>query len=168
VAVEPATPPQVQAARQKWQTLRQAIARGQETTVAFTAGDLNALIAGDPAFASLRDHAHVSIADSLITLELSAQITGAEWKGLEGRWFNGRVQFGFSYVDDTAAVDLRSAEANGIEVPSWTFTSSFREAFNRGVNESLRRNMGNQAMLRHVKLLSVQDAKVLVTTRGTR
>lgn len=150
-------------------TLRGAIRNKQEATIEFTDADLNALIANDRGFSGARGHAHFAIANSTISLDLSAPLVSLPWKILKARWWNGRVRFGLSYIDDEFNIDIKSAEANGHAVPRWIFSPQFSHSFNRNFNESFHRESHRNAndLWRHLKMMSVQDGKLIVTTRGT-
>ena len=55
--------------------LRTAIADNKETTVEFTGADLNALFARDPDFEDLRGRVRIEIADSTMTIAVSAPLS---------------------------------------------------------------------------------------------
>lgn len=170
VAVQQATSAETQAAEEKANALRTAVRNNQETTVEFTATDLNALIANDPDFRGMRGRARVAIANSKISLDVSAPLGSMKWSRLRNRWFNGHVELTFSYVDDNFNVDINSAEANGHSVPSALLNSEFTSSFNRSLNESFRRESRRHPerdeLWRHIKMISVQNDKVIVTTRS--
>lgn len=170
-SIQIATPTNVQSqgAASKAQQLRTALQSNQETTVVFTADDINALIAQDPNFRGVRGSAHVAINNSIVSLELSAPLRSFPWSHVKERWFNGEIQFGFSYVDDKVVVDPKAAEANGHHVPSWILSSDFKTRLNDGINQgfhdSLRKDPKSQEFWSHIKLAYVQDDKLIVTTR---
>jgi hypothetical protein len=151
------------------ETLRASIRDKQETTIEFTATDLNALVANDPGFRGARGRAHFAIANSTISLDLSVPLASASWRLFKSRWFNGRVRFGVSYVDEEFSFDLKSAEANGHTIPARLFSVEFSRSFNRSFNESFRRASRGyrDEFWRHLKMISVQDDKLIVITRGT-
>jgi hypothetical protein len=168
VQIEQASPQEMQLAEAKMDTLRSAIRNRQETTVAFTAADLNTLIAKDPGFSGARGRAHFAIGNSTVSLDLSAPLDSMSLKLLKSHWFNGRVQFGVSYVDDEFTFDIKSAEANGHRVPRALFSPEFSRSFSRSFNESFHRESHRRSddLWRHLKMISVQDDKLVVTTRG--
>jgi hypothetical protein len=159
----------VQAAEAKMDALRGAIRNKVETTIQFTSGDINALIAHDPAFRGMRGHAHVTIDNSLIVLEVSTPLNFTSWERLKERWFNGNVQFGLSYVDEELNFDLKSAETNSRSLPSILFNADFLRAFNRSLNQSFHRESRQHAddVWHRLKMISVQNGQLIVTTRGT-
>jgi hypothetical protein len=166
VEVRQPTPAEAQAAEAKREALRVAISNNQETTVEFTADDLNALIANDPDFRRAHGRARVAIADSIVSLDLSAPLDSVKWTRLRGRWFNGNIRFGMSYVDGDFFFDLKSAEANGRQIPSFVFSSDFERSFSRSFTKSFRpRRDRDEWLKKHIRTISVQDDKVILTTR---
>jgi hypothetical protein len=169
IEVRQATPAERQVARAKLDTLRSAARNHQETTIEFNADEINALIANEPEFRGARGHMRVAIANSIASLDISAPLDSMHWKRLKGRWFNGNIEFGFSYVDENFNFDVRSAEANGYQFPRMILTSDFMQSFNRSFNESFHRESGKHVdadtLWRHIKMASLQGDKLVVTTR---
>jgi hypothetical protein len=170
IQVRQATPAERQVARAKLDTLRSAARNHQETTIEFNADEINALIANEPEFRGTRGHVRVAIANSIASLNVSAPLDSMHWKRLKGRWFNGNIELGFSYVDDNFNFDVRSAEANGHQFPRAILTSDFLQSFNRRFNESFQRESAKHVdannLWRHIKLASLQGDKLVVTTRA--
>jgi len=164
VEVQQPTPAEAQAAQAKREALRAAIRNNQETTVEFTADDLNTLIANDPDFRRARGRVRVAIADSVVSLDLSAPLDSLKWARLQGRWFNGKIRFGVSYVDDDFFFDLKSAEANGRQIPRFVFSSDFERSFSRSFTKSFHPGRERE-WLKHIRTISVQDDKVILSTR---
>jgi hypothetical protein len=163
------TPDEFRAAEAKAETLRNAIRNNQEAIVEFTASDLNALIANDPDFHRAHGRVRVAVADSIVALDVSAPLNSLKWSRLQRRWFNGNVRFGINYSDGDFSFDLKSAEANGRRLPHVLFTSDFERSFNRSFNERFRsdseKHRERDEWFKHIKTISVQDDKVIVTTR---
>jgi hypothetical protein len=163
------TPGESRAAEAKAETLRNAIRSNQEAIVEFTASDLNALIANDPDFHRAHGRVRVAIVDSIVALDVSAPLNSLKWSRLQRRWFNGNVRFGMNYSDGDFSFDLKSAEANGHRLPHLLFTSDFERSFNRSFNERFRSNSEKHRerdeWFKHIKTISVQNDKVIVTTR---
>jgi hypothetical protein len=168
VQMEEVSSQEMQAAEAKMDTLRAAIRNKEETTLEFSAADLNALVANDPGFSDARGRVHFAIANSTVSLELSVPLASTPWKRFRSRWFNGRVRFGLSYVDEQFSFDMKSAEANGHAIPAGLFSAEFSRSFNRSFNDSFRRasRQHRDDLWRHLKMISVQDDKLIVTTRG--
>jgi hypothetical protein len=169
IQLRQATPAEGQVAKAKLDTLRSAARNHQEATIAFNADEINALIANESEFRGARGHMRVAIANSLASLDVSAPLDSMHWKRLKGRWFNGNIQFGFSYVDDNFNFDIHSAEANGHEFPRAILTSDFMRSFNRSFNDSFHRESAKHPdannLWRHIKMASLQGDKLVVTTR---
>ncbi len=170
IQTRPVTPAELQVARAKLDSLRSAIRNRVETTIEFTADDVNALLQNEPEFREARNHARVAIANSIVSLDLSAPLSSAQWSRLKGRWFNGNIQFGFSYVDDNFNFDVRSAEANGYQFPRALLTAEFMQSFNRTFNDSFHRESARHGdasdLWRHIRMATVQNDKLIVTTRA--
>lgn len=170
IQTRPATPTELQLAKAKLDSLRSAIRNRVETTIEFTADDVNALLQNEPEFRGARNHARVAMANSIVSLDLSAPLDSAKWSRLKGRWFNGSIQFGFSYVDDNFNFDVRSAEANGYQFPRALLTSDFMQSFNRSFNDSFRRESARRGdasdLWRNIRMATVQNDKLIVTTRA--
>jgi len=134
----------------------------------FTADDINALLQNEPEFHEARNHARVAIANSIVSLDVSAPLHSAQWSRLKGRWFNGNIQFGFSYVDDNFNFDVRSAEANGYQFPRALLSGELMQSFNRSFNDSFRRESARRGdasdLWRHIRMATVQNDKLIVTT----
>jgi hypothetical protein len=169
IQVRPTTPAELQVAKAKLDTLRSAARNHQEATIEFNANEINALIANESEFRKAAGHARVAIANSIASLDVSAPLDSMHWNRLKGRWFNGNIQFGFSYVDENFSLDVRSIEANGHQFPKAILTSDFMQSFNRSFNESFHRESAKHAdannLWRYIKMASLQNDKLVVTTR---
>lgn len=165
------TPPdeaQIRNAERAVTRIKTAIATGQETTTVFTAADLNALVDRDPDFSELRGRIRIDIANSIMTVTMSAPLDELPWSRLRNRWFNASATFGFSYAFETFRVDLRSAEANGYQLPEEFyshFVSAFTRSFNQSFRENIRENEGAE-FWDQVKSISLEGDKLVVTTKN--
>src|SRR4051812_35971721 len=124
VQVQKPSTAQVQTAEQSATQLDESISRNRETTVEFTGPELNHLLQRNSDWDFLRGRTRIDIADSTMTVAMSAPLDALPWPGLKGRYFNGTVRFGLNYSAGTFELELKSAEANGHEFPT-TFLSSF-------------------------------------------
>jgi len=165
VEVRQPMPAEAQAAEANWEGLGTAMRNNQETTVEFTADDLNALIANDPDFRKTRGRVRVEITDSIVSLDLSAPLDSLKWTRLRSHWFNGKIRFSMSYVDDNFFFDMKSAEANGRQIPSFIFNSDFERFFSQSFHRRSESRPDRDAWLKHIKTISVQDGKIILTTR---
>jgi len=88
---------------------------------------------------------------------------------MRGRWFNGNIRLGLSYLDDNFFFDMKSSEANGRQIPSFIFNSDFQRSFDRSFNQRFQRRSENQrnrnSWLKYIRTISVQDDKVILITR---
>jgi hypothetical protein len=167
VQVQKPSPAQVQTAEQSAKQLDESIARNQETTVEFTGPELNHLLQRNSDWDFLRGRMRIDIADSIMTVAMSAPLDALPWPGLKGRYFNGTVRFGLTYSYGSFQLDLKSAEANGHEFPT-TFLSSFNSSFNESMNEAfqkeLQKNRGNE-FWNHVKSMELRGDKLVIATK---
>ena len=98
--------------------LDEAITRNQETTIEFTGPELNHLLSRQSDLSWLRGRSRIEIADSTMTVALSAPLSALPWPGLKDRWFNGTLRFSMTYGSGTFQLEIISAEANGNEFPN--------------------------------------------------
>jgi hypothetical protein len=170
VQVEPPSESQFQTAENSMTRLREAVANNKETTVEFTAADLNALFARDIAFADWRGRTRIEIADSTMTIALSASLNSIPLPRVKKRWFNGTARFSFTYEAGTFSFDIKSAEAGGHHVPDIFLTESSISSFNDSMNRSFRKELSNNdhgsEFWNHVKRMSLEGDKLVVTTQA--
>jgi hypothetical protein len=169
VQIEAPSPEQIQSAQTSLDRLNDAIARKQQTTVAFTGPELNVLLAREADLDFLRDRSRIEISNSIMTVTLSAPLDSLPLPGVKGRWFNGTVRFGWSYTDGDFDVDIKSVEANGYAFPSVflsNFDSSFTDSMNSGFHDEIRKNNREEEFWRHIKSIKLEGDKAVVTTKG--
>jgi len=169
VQVAPPSEAQFQAAESSMNRLRNAVADNKETTVEFTAADLNALIARDSAFSDWRGKIRIEMADSTMTVAVSAPLHSIPLPRLRKRWFNGTARFSFIYEAGRFSFDIKSAEAGGHQVPdvflSESSISSFNESMNKSFRDEVRDNDSGSEFWDHVKKMSLEGDKLVVTTQ---
>jgi len=168
VQIEPPTESQFQAAETTMRRLRTAIADNKETTVEFTGADLNALFARDPDFEDLRGKVRIEIADSLMTINVSAPLRWIPLPRVKKRWFNGTARFGFAYDEGAFSFDIKSAEAGGYHVSDLILSSidSFDESTSRDFLNELKGNDRDTEFWDHVKTMRLAGDKLVVTTKA--
>ena len=168
VQVEKPTAAQTKTADESASRLDESIARNQEATVEFTGPELNYLLQRNSDWDFLRGRTRIDIADSTMTVAMSAPLDSLPWPGLKGRYFNGTVRFSMTYAGGTFQLEIISAEANGNQFPS-AFLSSFNSSFNESMNEAfrdeLRKNKSNE-FWSHVKSIVLQGDKIVITTKA--
>ncbi len=169
VRVETPSPAQTKSAENSRTQLNEAMARNQETTVEFTGPELNLLLQRNSDLSFLRGRSRIDIADSTMTVALSAPLDALTWPGLKGRWFNGTLRFSMTYGSGIFQIDVKSAEANGHEFPTAflsAFNSSFNESMNKAFQEELSRNENGNEFWNRVKSISLQGDKLVITTKA--
>jgi len=169
VQVEAPTSAQIKTAEESRTRLDEATARNQETTVEFTGPELNYLLQQNSDWDFLRGRTRIDIADSTMTVAMSAPLGSLPWPGLKGRWFNGTVRFSMTYASDEFQLEIISAEANGNQFPSAllsSFNSSFNEAMNDEFRKEVRKNTRESEFWSRVKSISLQGDKLVITTKA--
>jgi uncharacterized protein YdeI (BOF family) len=165
VQLEQPTEAQYQAAESSLEKLKTASNENREETVSFTGADLNALLARNPDFRDFEGHARVEIADSVMTVSLSAPLD-MFWGSGKRRWFNGIVRFTGRYEDGEFQLDVRSARGGEYEVPE-SILSQLNKNFSQTLTDNTddwRRSSGVD--LRRVKRMSIEGDKLIITTKG--
>src|SRR3954471_6536216 len=169
IRVEPPTPAQIKTAEESRTRMDEAIARNQETTVEFTGPEINYLLQQNSDWDFLRGRTRIDIADSTMTVALSAPLDVMPWPGLKGRYFNGNLRFSMTYTSDQFQVEIIPAEANGNQFPS-SLLSSFNSSFNDSINDEfrkeVRKNNRESEFWNHVKSIVLKDDKLIVTTKA--
>jgi hypothetical protein len=165
VVLEEPTDAQYQTAETSLNRLKTASTERREETVVFTAADLNALLARHPDFHDLAGHARVDIAESVMTVSLSAPLD-VFWSGRKRRWFNGVVRFSGRYEDGDFRLNILSARGGDYDVPDYILSrmnSSLDEVITDNTDQ-WRRELGVD--LRRVKQMSIEGDKLIVTTKA--
>jgi hypothetical protein len=169
IQMDPPSESQFQAAEKSMARLRKAIADDEVTTVEFTGADLNALFARDLEFSDWKGRTRIEIADSTMTIALSAALNSIPLPRVKTRWFNGTARFSFTYEEGTFSFDIKSAEAGGHQVPDIFLSSSSISSFNDSMNESFRDKVRNNdegsEFWDHVKTMKLEGDKLVVTTQ---
>jgi hypothetical protein len=165
VQVDPPTEAQYRTAEDSLSKLKAATDDRREETVSFTGPDLNALLSRDPDFRQLAGHTRVEIANSAMTLSLSAPLD-MFWFSKKRKYFNGTVRFTGTYENDEFQVNIESARGGDYNVPD-AILSQFNKDISRNVTDNTddwRRSFGVD--LRRVKRMSLEGDKLVITTKG--
>lgn len=167
IQVQKPTADQVKTAEDSAARLDEAVARNQEATLEFTGPELNYLLQRNSDWDFLRGRTRIDIADSTMTVAMSAPLDSLHLPGVKGRWFNGNVRFSMTYTSGSFQFEIISAEANGNQFPS-SLLSSFNTSFNDSMNEEFRKEIRKtnreSEFWSHVKSVSLQGDKLIVTT----
>ena len=169
VQVQKPTPDQVKTAEDSAARLDEAVARNQETTLEFTGPELNYLLQRNSDWDFLRGRTRIEIADSTMTVAVSAPLDTLHWPGLKERWFNGTLRFSMTYTSGEFQLEIISAEANGNQFPSSllsSFNSSFNDSMNDEFRKEIRKNNRESEFWSHVKSVSLQGDKLIITTKA--
>ena len=168
IVTEPVTDSAYKAAEETLNRLSAATNNGKRETIEFTAADLNALIARHPNFANPRRQIRVSMADSIMTVEMSVPFERARLPHLKGRWFNGIAVFSFEYVYGQFNMTPKALVANGHPLPQMIYSENFVSSFNRSFTRSFVNAMsGNQegaAFWKNIGSIVVRGDKLVVVT----
>lgn len=168
IKIEAPTEAESRAAENSYARLKAAIANNTETTISFTGPELNALLLSDTDLKFLRNRGRIAIANSVMSVDMSAPLDALPWPGMKGRWFNGTVRFTFAYADGRFRVDLESAKAGEHEFPGAllsTFNSSFNDSLNEAFQQEIDKNRRETEFWKHIKSMSLQGDKLIVTTK---
>jgi hypothetical protein len=168
VRIENVSDADLKNAENKLNLLGQATNSNQETTVEFTAAELNAMIAREPLFAELNNRARIAMADSFMTVEMSVPLDQIKLAKLRGRWFNGTARFGFVFNNDEFAFELKSGEANGQALPQEFFIGfmpTFNRSFNEGFKNEIAKNDQAAIFWRHIQTIAIDGDKLVVSTK---
>jgi hypothetical protein len=165
IQLDQPTEAQYQAAEISLEKLKTASNENREETVSFTGADLNALLARNPDFRDFEGHARVEIADSVMTVSLSAPLN-IFWGSSKRRWFNGIVRFTGRYENGEFQLDIRSARGGEYEVPE-SILSQLNKNFSETLTDNTddwRRSSGVD--LRRVKRMTIEGDKLIITTKA--
>ncbi|CAN5430541.1 hypothetical protein BH18VER1_BH18VER1_07990 [soil metagenome] len=169
VSIEAPSEAQFATANQKFEQVRTAVSARQATTVEFTAADLNALIARHPSFSKLRDRVRVGMENSVMQVDASVPLSSVPFPRLSRRWLNATARLGLSFDDDNFSLALRSATANGLEIPLEGLPgidSRLSSSFNEGFRKSQRDDPQAEELWEQIDSMKVIDDKLVVTTKG--
>jgi hypothetical protein len=169
VQVQKPNADQIKTAEDSAARLDEAIARNQETTLEFTGPELNYLLQRNTDWDFLRGRTRIDIADSTMTVAMSAPLDSLPWPGLKSRWFNGTVRFSMTYTSGEFQLEIISAEANGNQFPSSllsSFNSSFNESMNEEFRKGLRKNVRESEFWSHVKSVELRGDKLVIVTKA--
>jgi hypothetical protein len=148
---------------------RTALANNREETIEFTSADLNALVSADSDFAGARGKVRFAMADSAMTMDLSAPVDSVPLPRFRGRWFNGTLRFSLDYSYGQFAFGPQLIQTNGGRVPEWVLTSqfgsSFSHSFTKSFNDAVQKNRQGATFWKHIKKITVEGDKLDVTTQ---
>jgi hypothetical protein len=158
-----------QIARRNLENLRWALTANREETIEFTATDLNALVSNHPDFTGARGRVRFGLADSALSLDLNVPADSLALPGLKGRWFNIKLRTALEYEYDQFKFSPSSIALGRWRVPVWlltsSFGSSFSQSFSKGYQRSLQKEPRSAFFWKHIKRITLQGDKLIVTTQ---
>ena len=177
VQIDEPAPNVIQQAQTRLRQLQDAVRNRTDATIAFSAADVNALIAHEPSFASLRGKVRVNIPGDDMILDLSAPLDTVPLPKFKGRWFNGRAQFGFTYDGTDFFFNTRALEANGRRIEAagnsafsssflQSFSSSFTKTFNESFHKGQQGNLQAHEFWDRVKSMSIRSGELVVEIKS--
>ena len=177
VAIDEPGAAEFQQAKMRLEHLRAAIRSKTETTIQFSAADLNALIAREPGFTNLRGRLRVNLSGDDMILDMSVPLDKINFPGLKGRWFNGRAEFGFNYNIGEFSFAAHAIEANGHRMENTgkpgfnssflqNFSTSYSRKFNQGFRQGQEKSPQGHEFWKQIKSMSVQDGQLVVVTQA--
>jgi hypothetical protein len=168
ITTQTPTEAQFRSANEMLERLRSAMAAGKSETIEFTATDLNALLAHHPSFADPHREIRITMANSIMTLEMSVPFEKSRLPRLRGRWFNCTARFGLDYAGGQFSITPKSVVANEHPAPqliySESFVSSFNRSFTRGFMNSVRQSAEGGAFWAKIRSMTVRDDRLVITT----
>ncbi|PZR71314.1 MAG: hypothetical protein DLM73_16065 [Chthoniobacterales bacterium] len=163
VHLEPPTDVQLAAAKSSLAQIKNPPSTGQETTITFTAADLNALMNKDD-LPDTKNEARIDIQNSTMTITSSVPLDMLT--SMKGRWFNSTIRLRGGYESGLFRIRIESVRGGDYEVPGFIISS-----INSAINQSLNENRGNwdkdelgAEFWSHVKSIRLEGDKLLVTT----
>jgi hypothetical protein len=149
------SPEEQRAAMAKWQEFDSRARAHEATRVEFSADELNALIAAEPA---LRGKAHVSIENDVARLQVSIPLGNAGW--FKGHYINGECT-----IQSGAGGDPGSARITGVVVNDRPVAD---EALQWQYGPwSARRYINDWSAAENLKSFEIRDGKVILETGAT-
>ena len=151
-----ATEQEQETVRARWDAFEKAARASEPARIELTADDLNALIDSEP---KLRGKAHVSIENNVGHLEVSIPLGDVRW--LRGHYINAECTV--QSAADGSPADARvtrivvNGRPMGEEVLRWHYRSW-----------SLRRYMSDWSNDNNLKRFEIENAKVVLQTKGGR
>jgi len=143
-------------------TFRDAVKDGEATEpLELTGDELNALIATDPAFASLKNHLYVTIEGNELHAKISFRAEDLGLVRLRGRYINADGVFDVRLVNDELRIMTVSLMVKGKPVPRNIMREVARENLADKFNQDPRVSAG----LRKLKAIEVKDGKLVIVPK---
>jgi len=151
-----ATEQEQEAVRARWDAFEKAARASEPARIELTTDDLNALIDSEP---KLRGKAHVAIENNVGHLEVSIPLGDVRW--LRGHYINAECTVQSAADGSPADARVTSIVVNGRSVGEEVLRWHYR-------SWSLRRYMSDWSNDNNLKRFEIENAKVVLQTKGGR
>jgi hypothetical protein len=159
------------AARLKWNALRDALEKGNEVEFKFTANDLNAWFYAGGKNADLIPHLRFRTLDDWIVAEVSVPLSFmAEIPMLpsfRGRFFNGKIATRLAIEKNVLKITGLDIEGNEHRLP-WLFTGQgYRDTVTQTMEQGIRARLPDgDIFLSRLDSIRVENGQIIVRFRG--
>lgn len=131
---------------------------GSPAPLVLTGKDINALIAGSPELAPLKDSIHVSVNGSDVSGEISLPL---EEFGYAGRYLNGKATFSVQLIGENLDVRISELIVKGQPAPEAFMTAI--QGQNLAENSKIKNEQTK--VLDKIERLDIRDGKVIITPK---
>ena len=143
-------------------TFRDAVKSGEATEpLELTGDELNALIATDPAFASLKNHLYVAIIGNELHAQISFKAEDIGLDRLRGRWVNADGVFDVRLAENELRIMALSLMVRGKPVPR----NIMREVARENLADKFNQDPRAAAGLKKLQAIEVKDGKLVITAK---
>src|SRR6185437_13350887 len=143
-------------------TFRDAVKNGEPAEpLELSADELNALIATDPAFASLKNHLYVIISSNQLSAKISFPAEDLGLVRLRGRYVNADGLFEVRLTNDQLEIRADLLKVKGKLLPRNIMREIARENLADRFNQDPRASAG----LRKLKAIEVKDGKLVIVPK---
>ena len=143
-------------------TFRDAVRDGDPTPpLELSADELNALIATDPTFASLKNHLFVTIEGSQLGAQISFPAEDLGLVRLRGRYVNATGVFHVAIVTNELQITAESLSVRGKPLPR----NIMREVAAENLADRFNQDTKAAAALAKLKSVEVKDGKLIVAPK---
>jgi hypothetical protein len=143
-------------------TFRDAVKAGEATEpLELTGDELNALIATDPAFASLKNHLYVSINGSELSAKISFRAEDLGLVRLRGRYVNADGVFDVRLANDELRIMAETLTVRGKPVPR----NIMREVARENLADKFNQDPKASAGLKKLQAIEVKDGKLVIVAK---
>ena len=158
------TPTEIHDATARLDAFKQAIVAGTNgPALSLGNRELNALVAGAPDFADLKDRVYLSIEGDTLKGQVSVPLDKLPIGRVKGRYLNGAAGIKVSLDNGVLLVTLDSLQVKGRELPEEVMSQLRRN----NLAKDLYGKPETAEVLRHLERIEVHDGKLVITPRQT-